>query len=51
MVSGTVVGCRNSYVDGTYLDPGQAASFDLTFSGRDYADAQSYGLQADGNPP
>lgn len=49
--SGTVVGCRNRYVDGNHLDPSQIGSFDLTFSGRDYADAQSYRLQADGNPP
>ena len=48
--SGVVIGCNYTYVNSTHLDPGQTSSFDMTFSGRDYADVTSYQLQVDGNP-
>ena len=48
--SGVVVGCDFTYVNSTHLDPGQTSSFEMTFSGRDYADVTSYRLQVDGNP-
>lgn len=48
--SGVVVGCNFTYVNSTHLDPGQTSSFEMTFSGRDYADVTSYRLQVDGNP-
>ena len=48
--SGVVVGCDFTYVNSTHLDPGQTSSFEMTFSGRDYADVTSYQLQVDGNP-
>jgi len=48
--SGVVVGCHFTYVNSTHLDPGQTSSFEMTFSGRDYADVDSYRLQVDGNP-
>jgi hypothetical protein len=48
--SGTVLGCDFTFVSSTNLDPGQKSSFEITFSGRDYADVTSYRLQVDGNP-
>jgi hypothetical protein len=48
--SGTVVGCDYTYVSATHLDPGQTSSFEMNFTGRDYADVVSYRLQVDGNP-
>lgn len=48
--SGTVVGCGYTYVSATHLDPGQTSSFEMNFTGRDYADVVSYRLQVDGNP-
>ena len=48
--SGTAIGCYFTYVNSTHLDVGQASSFKLTFSGRDYSDVTSYRLQVDGNP-
>lgn len=48
--SGVVVGCDFTFVNSTHLDPGQTSSFKMIFGGRDYADAISYRLQADGNP-
>ncbi len=48
--SGTVVGCHFAFVNSTHLDPGQTSSFQMTFSGRDYAEVASYRLQVDGNP-
>ncbi len=47
---GVVLGCDNSYVNSTHLDPDQTSSFKMTFSGRDYFDVTSYRLQVDGNP-
>lgn len=47
--SGTVVGCGFTYVNATDLDPGQTSSFEMLFTGRDYADVVSYRLQVDGN--
>jgi len=49
-VSGIVVGCDYTYVNSTHLDPDQTSSFEMTFSGRDYADVTLYELQVDGNP-
>lgn len=48
--SGTAVGCYFAYVNSTHLDVGQASSFKLTFSGRNYSDVTSYRLQVDGDP-
>ena len=48
--SGTVLGCDYTYVSATHLDPGQTSSFEMNFTGRDYADVVSYRLQIDGNP-
>jgi hypothetical protein len=48
--SGTVVGCNQSYVSSTYLDPGQTSSFKMGFGGRDYADVTLYRLQVAGTP-
>lgn len=48
--AGTVLGCRWAFVNATHLDPGQVSSFEITFSGPDYADVVSYRLQVDGNP-
>lgn len=48
--SGTVVGCDFTYVNSTHLDPGQTSSFEMTFSGRNYADVTLYRLQVGGNP-
>lgn len=45
-----VVGCDFTYVNSTHLDPGRTSSFEMTFSGRDYANVTSYRLQVDGNP-
>ncbi|MBC8248746.1 MAG: SBBP repeat-containing protein [Anaerolineales bacterium] len=48
--SGIVIGCDFTYVNSTHLNPGQTSSFEMIFSGRDYADVTSYRLQVDGNP-
>lgn len=48
--SNTVVGCDFTFVSSTHLDPGQASSFKMIFSGRDYADVTSYRIQVEGNP-
>lgn len=49
--SGTVVGCRDTYVSSTNLDPGQSSSFEFGFGyDRDYADVASYRIQVDGSP-
>lgn len=45
---GDVIGCDFTYVDGTDMLPGQTSAFELTFLGRDYADAVSYRIQIDG---
>jgi len=47
---GIVVGCEVAYINAFDLDPGQVSAFKMTFFGRDYADARSYRLQAEGNP-
>lgn len=47
--TGKVIGCDFTYVNSTHLDPGQTSAFDLTFIGRDYADAATYRVQVDGD--
>lgn len=48
--AGTVIGCGNTYVNSTDLDPDQTSSFKMKFWSwyRDHADVASYRLQADG---
>jgi hypothetical protein len=48
--AGTVIGCDFTFVQSRDLDPGQTSAFEMTFTGHDYADADSYRLQVDGNP-
>jgi hypothetical protein len=45
-----VLGCGFAFVDSTDLASGQISPFEITFSGRDYADVTGYRLQVDGNP-
>ena len=48
-VSGTVMGCRLTYVNSTSLDPGQTSSFKISyFTNADKV--TSHRLQVDGNP-
>lgn len=49
--AGTVVGCWwDLSTDPADLNPGQLGAFEIQFSGRNYSDAASYRLQADGDP-
>ncbi len=44
------VGCEDSFVNSTNLDPGQVSSFSIGYNGRDFSDVTHYRLQADGTP-
>lgn len=48
--AGTVVGCKETSVNGINLDPGQSSLFTLLFGGRDEADVATWRLQMDGWP-
>lgn len=47
---GIVVGCESAFTDPEDLNPSQVGAFDIPFFGRNYSDAASYKLQADGDP-
>jgi hypothetical protein len=49
-ITGSVLGCQWHYVNSTDLAPDQTSAFKLEYDDRDFADAVSYRLQADGRP-
>lgn len=49
--SSSVIGCDFTFPNNSDLSPDQTSSFEMLFLGRDYSDAASYRLQADGNSP
>lgn len=47
--SGTVLGCWDTFVNSTHLDPGQSSGFEIRFGGynRDFSDVVSYRVKAE----
>lgn len=46
--AGKVVGCDYTYTDPSTLLPNQSGTFEMVFSGRNYAEVTSYRIQVDG---
>jgi hypothetical protein len=50
-LTGKVIGCKFTSVAGGYLDTDDTSSFEILYTERDYVDAATYRVQADGDIP